>query len=127
MAVATQNRLASEIKVSEVMARNVHSCMPVDDIRDALELMQRERVRRLPVLDGRGALAGVLSLNDVIRNSAKVRTKKQVSYRRVMITLKGVCRPHDAARPAGAPEGQAGAEAPGEGAEAAAPANAGEV
>ncbi len=40
MSLVLGRRLASEVKVGEVMSKNVRSCAPVDDIRDALRIMQ---------------------------------------------------------------------------------------
>jgi CBS domain-containing protein len=88
MAVSTRNRLASEIKVNEVMSGRVYACSADDDIRDALETMQSAQLRRLPVVDGVGSLQGILSINDVLLHSAKGRSKKHVAHRDVMVTLK---------------------------------------
>lgn len=57
-------RLA-ELPVREVMARDLHTLRPEAPLLDALELMRRMQVRRLPIVDGEGALVGVLSLADV--------------------------------------------------------------
>ena len=51
--------------LGQVMTKNVLSCNIDDDIDDACELMEREQVRRLVVLDDDGALAGVVSLADL--------------------------------------------------------------
>jgi CBS domain-containing protein len=48
------------------MSREVFTCRPEDSIREALETMKRRRVRHLPVVDGQGQLAGVVSLTDVM-------------------------------------------------------------
>lgn len=88
MAVTTRNKLASAIKVSEVISGKVFACSPDDDIRDALETMQSAQLRRLPVIDDDGSLHGILSINDVVLHSSKGRSKKHVSHRDVMTTLK---------------------------------------
>ena len=88
MAVATRNKLASAIKVSEVISGKVYACSPDDRIEDALETMQSAQLRRLPVVDDDGKLHGILSINDVILNSARGRSKKHVAHRDVMATLK---------------------------------------
>jgi CBS domain-containing protein len=88
MAVATRNKLASEIKVGEVISGRVYACAPDDRIEDALETMQSAQLRRLPVVDDDGKLQGILSINDVVLHSKKGRSKKHVAHRDVMATLK---------------------------------------
>lgn len=88
MAVATRNKLASQIKVGEVISGEVYACSPDDRIQDALETMQSAQLRRLPVVDDDGKLHGILSINDVILNSSRGRSKKHVAHRDVMATLK---------------------------------------
>jgi CBS domain-containing protein len=88
MAVSTRNKLASQIKVSEVISGKVYACAPDDDVRAALETMQSAQLRRLPVVDNDGTLHGILSINDVVLHSARGRSKKHVSHRDVMATLK---------------------------------------
>jgi CBS domain-containing protein len=90
MAVATRNKLASAIKVGEVISGRVYACSPDDDIKDALETMQSAQLRRLAVVDDDGRLHGILSINDVVLHSAKGRSKKHVSHRDVMATLKAL-------------------------------------
>jgi len=41
---------------------------------DALKLMQERGVRRLPVVDGEGALVGILTLDDVMQFFAEEMT-----------------------------------------------------
>jgi CBS domain-containing protein len=60
------HRSLRDIPVSEAMSREVFTCRSEDSIREALETMKRRRVRHLPVVDGQGQLAGVVSLTDVM-------------------------------------------------------------
>ncbi|TKB71970.1 MAG: CBS domain-containing protein, partial [Nitrospira sp.] len=66
MAVVTKRRLASDITVWETTTGKVHSCTADDDAKDALLLMKRERVRRLPVVAQNGLLQGVVAMNDFV-------------------------------------------------------------
>lgn len=66
MAVATKNRLASEIPVREVITGAVHACHPNHDVKSAIKTMQSEKVLRLPVVNDDGQLQGVLSMNDIM-------------------------------------------------------------
>jgi CBS domain-containing protein len=95
MAVATQNRLASELTVGAVSAGKVVSCRPEMDVRAALELMRREQLRRLPIINGDGQLVGILSIADIIRHAKKGESKKakHVPHKDVMRTLKALTKP----------------------------------
>lgn len=97
MALSTRGQHAAEVRVSEVMARGVQTCTPVDDVREALEAMGRRQVRRLPVVDSRGKLVGVLSINDIIRHTRKGKGKKHVSRHAALDALLSICGPHDSA------------------------------
>lgn len=88
MAVATRNKLASDITVGEVISGRVYACSPEDDIRDALETMQSAQLRRLPVVDDNRFLHGILSINDVVLHSGRGKSKKHVTHRDAMATLK---------------------------------------
>jgi len=94
MALSMRGQRAAEVRVAEVMARGVETCTPVDDVREALEAMARRQVRRLPVVDSRGRLVGVLSINDIIRHTRKGKSKKRVSRRAALAALRAVCAPH---------------------------------
>jgi CBS domain-containing protein len=56
-----------EIPVAEAMSRRLAVVKVDDSLHDALELMRTGQVRRLPVVDAEGRLAGMLSLSDIAR------------------------------------------------------------
>ncbi len=66
VALAQRDRKASEVRVSEIVSGEVHSCGPDEDVRSALTTMREHRIRRLPVLDGNGHLHGLLVLDDAV-------------------------------------------------------------
>jgi len=66
IAMATRNRLPGEITARQVSSGATYSCKLEDDISTALETMNEKRIRRLPVLDATGELAGVLSVDDLV-------------------------------------------------------------
>jgi CBS domain-containing protein len=90
---AMKNRAPSEIAVGEVITGEVYSCAPDDDVREALETMRRERVRRLPVVGADGTLCGIVSMNDVVlRAEEKSKGKTRgPSYADVVQTYKAIC------------------------------------
>ena len=94
MALSMRGQRAAEVRVAEVLTGGVQTCTPVDDVREALEAMARRQVRRLPVVDSRGHLVGVLSINDIIRHTRKGKPKKRVSRRAALAALRAICAPH---------------------------------
>jgi CBS domain-containing protein len=97
IALASRGQTAHEVRAAEVMSNPVHTCNAVDDVEEALALMRRQQVRRLPVLDARGRLAGLLSINDVIRHTKRGKGRRHISRRDLVRTLKAIARPHRAA------------------------------
>lgn len=63
---ATDERRLRDMRVRDAMSHRVVTCHPDDDIHTVIETMRRERIRHLPVVDAQGALAGVVSLTDII-------------------------------------------------------------
>jgi CBS domain-containing protein len=57
------------MKISDVMTRRVISIGPDAGIRDAMELMLKNRISGLPVIDSSGKLIGVLSETDFLRRA----------------------------------------------------------
>jgi CBS domain-containing protein len=49
----------------DVMSGNVVCCKADDDVERAVRLMEEKHVRRLPVVDGKQQMVGMLSLGDV--------------------------------------------------------------
>jgi CBS domain-containing protein len=99
-AVATKGRLASEILVGEVASgRPLYTCAPGDDVRDALSTMQWHQVRRIPVVNDEGKIAGILSLSDIIL-AAEIEAHGQtqgVSDGDALATMKAICEQRRAA------------------------------
>jgi CBS domain-containing protein len=56
-----------EVPVAELMTRHVVSCAPHDSVKHVMAEMTKRRVRHLPVLAD-GALCGIISIGDVVKN-----------------------------------------------------------
>jgi CBS domain-containing protein len=55
-------------RVSEIMSSSrITTCTPDDTIDDAMEAMANEQVRRIPIVDDRGALVGIIAQADILR------------------------------------------------------------
>ncbi|MFH2218327.1 MAG: CBS domain-containing protein [Pseudomonadota bacterium] len=57
----------SGIKIKDIMTSNPYTLSLVDTIQDALLLFQEKRVGAFPVVDGQGALKGIISVRDLLR------------------------------------------------------------
>lgn len=92
MAVTTKRRVASDITVWETITGRVHACKADDDVKDALQIMKRERIRRLPVVDSNGILEGIVAMNDFVLHAEEPKGKREpdLSYRDVMDALKAI-------------------------------------
>lgn len=82
------------IPVSSVMARKVYGVGESDSIEAVESLMQRVRVRRVPVLDPQGRLKGIVSMNDLARHARRTGTRGDgLSGDRIVRTLAAICEP----------------------------------
>lgn len=106
MAATMKQRPLADIPVSEVVTGQLFSCAPEEDVRDALKIMQQQRIRRLPVIDAAGQLCGILSMNDVALSAQETKQDAKVSYRDVVETYKAICAHRDLPQPAAQIEAQ---------------------
>jgi len=95
IATATRHETPEKIAVSQVMRDELYTCRPDEDVRDALETMQQHKVRRLPVIDAKEKLVGIVSLNDIVRRAEPVgsRDRTGVSSEEVLSVFKSICAP----------------------------------
>ena len=57
-------------RVSEVMSSSpIKTCTPDDHVDDAMEAMASEQVRRIPIIDDRGSLVGIVAQADIVRKA----------------------------------------------------------
>ena len=71
MATYTQGVPLEAIAVERVMAARVISCARTDDLDTAHRLMRKHEIHRLPVVDSRGRLTGILSLSDIVNQASQ--------------------------------------------------------
>jgi CBS domain-containing protein len=90
IAAATRASRPFDIQVRDVMSSEVAACSAGDDVHSTLKKMKERRVRRLPVLDEQGRLAGIISMNDLVMR-AECRSGAAVSGQAFLDTLKTIC------------------------------------
>ena len=64
--VIRQEKSAHEMRVEELMSSEVVSITPEKSIEACMELMTKQRIRHVPVLD-EGQVIGVISIGDVVK------------------------------------------------------------
>lgn len=74
---------SSDTPVRDVMSGGVQTARPDDSVETVMKLMGEEQIRRIPIVDERGSLVGVVSQADLIRKVADAaqveRTVKEIS------------------------------------------------
>lgn len=60
---------SSSCPVREAMTSNVRTAREDDDIDHVMDLMGKEQVRRIPVVDERGDLVGIVAQADIVRDA----------------------------------------------------------
>ena len=76
--VVAEGRDPEQVKVTEVASRDVVTLDPQQDLDEALRLMARHQVRRLPVVEEDGRLVGVVAQADVAQHADEQRTGEVV-------------------------------------------------
>jgi CBS domain-containing protein len=93
MAAYLQGGPLRVLSVRSCMSGDIVSCAPDDPLQAAEKAMQSRRVRRLPVVDATGHLAGIISLNDIALEAEREagRRKPAVGAHEVGHTLAAIC------------------------------------
>ena len=71
--------------------RKIYCCYEHDDIQDALKMLRKRHIHRLPVLDDNDKIVGIVTMNDVIQR-AQESDSADLSYKDVVETLKAVSK-----------------------------------
>jgi CBS domain-containing protein len=90
IALATRNKLASQLTVGDVARSKVFTCGPDDDVQSALATMKQHHIRRLPVEGFGGTVAGIISMNDILLAAGK----KGVGNADIIDTFQAICAHH---------------------------------
>ena len=66
LAVASHAARLQHLRVRDLMKRNLVTALPSESLHAALKKMQGAGVRRLPVVNAKGVLEGIVTLDDII-------------------------------------------------------------
>ncbi|MDP3874505.1 MAG: CBS domain-containing protein [Methyloversatilis sp.] len=67
--VVLEGKSSSSTPLREVMTSKLIHVTPANTVDDAMHLMTDKRIRHLPVLDESGALVGVVSIGDMVKET----------------------------------------------------------
>jgi len=76
--VVAEGKDPNEVTVREVASTNLVTIDPQQDLDEALRLMAKHQVRRLPVIEEDGKLVGVVAQADVAREGDDTKTGRVV-------------------------------------------------
>jgi CBS domain-containing protein len=76
----------SDCPVREAMTDNVSTCKPDENVDKVMNLMAQEQVRRIPIVDERGDLVGIVSQADIVLEAGDGKKAEQ--------TLEQISRPY---------------------------------
>jgi CBS domain-containing protein len=76
--VAAEGRDPGQVKVRDVASKQVVTIDPQQDLDEALRIMAKHKVRRLPVVEEDGQLVGVVAQADIAREGDNEKTGKLV-------------------------------------------------
>lgn len=65
-------KFVADTKVTEVMSKQLKIVSPNAHLKDAVALMNRENIRRLPVVDYRGNMVGIITAKDILKVIMKI-------------------------------------------------------
>ena len=72
--VVAEGKSPEQTTVGEIASRELVTLDPQQDLDEALRLMARHQVRRLPVVEEDGKLVGIVAQADIARNASDEQT-----------------------------------------------------
>ena len=66
--VAFSSNLSTDTVISEVMSKPLITINQNSSIKEVTDLMQKNDIRRLPIVDNKGKLVGIITAKDILRS-----------------------------------------------------------
>ena len=66
--VAFSSNLSTDTAISEVMSKPLITINQNSSIKEVTDLMQQNDIRRLPIVDNKGKLVGIITAKDILRS-----------------------------------------------------------
>ena len=81
LALSKSEKPITDIKVMDVMTKEVHTCKEEDEPTTALAIMRSKKVGRLPVVNSEDKLTGIITLDGILRKSHNTPQKEELLYK----------------------------------------------
>lgn len=75
MASFAKGNTLGDLRVRDAMSKEVVACRPSDSLEMVMSLMGEHQLHRLPVVDERHHLLGIVTVGDVLREASEARGK----------------------------------------------------
>jgi CBS domain-containing protein len=85
--IAVEGRRSRDTLVRDVMSAPVVVVTPEATVEEGMAMMSERRIRHLPVVDAEGAVAGMVSIGDLVRHQSRQQTF-QIQYLTDYITAR---------------------------------------
>ncbi|MEO7035182.1 MAG: CBS domain-containing protein [Polyangiaceae bacterium] len=93
MAALTQGVALAETLVLSAMSRSLSVCSPDDSLGTVEDLMRKQQIRRVPVVDANSVLIGLVSLGDIARYLRPRSLQASASAAQLIETLAAISEP----------------------------------
>ena len=74
--VVAEGRTSATVR--DAMTSNPKSAKPDDNVKDVMDLMGKEQVRRIPIVDDSGAIVGIVAQADIVREGDDKRAERTI-------------------------------------------------
>ena len=69
---------SADCPVSEAMSSNPKTCKTTDSVDEVMKVMGKEQVRRIPIVDERGDLVGIVAQADIARDADDKKAERTI-------------------------------------------------
>ena len=79
------NKDSKATPVSEIMTTDICTCVCSDDISNAQNTMEKNQIRRIPVVDYNNKMVGILTMGDLAHKN------REIGQENVCTTIENIC------------------------------------
>ncbi len=89
IAVFLKEKPAADILISNHISEKVVTCSEKDSVKSVLKKMRKHQIKRLPVVDKKEKLSGIISITDILLAAGKDKSLKKKIFK----TLEAIAKP----------------------------------